>query len=459
MASIGDHYAHAFGPERFWGLEMVINWVSLVILVWIIGLSYLVWKSDSKSVQNRFMAVLLFCEGLKGLWQAVNIVPYSVDFQHIWDYTWMLKIDVFFTAQIAALFMYFLFPVYFKIDKLQFMHRESLQKYAWAIAPLLAVVVWVTIKDLPAFTLQNASWLSCAGPGAEPQLDVWYGQVTTDAQNIADGIGVCSTRVDSLVSDQQVALWGLTLIGTPVSLLALLFLRSSMKKGKADSEDQESYLTSVTLYKGFLGKVIINVVFFSTILVILPLINGGPAGFTEVLEWRTVDKSFMAHLKFFIFTMSLALPVIAVGFEAMMFVYASLNETVFGIDQNLRKTFTTTTFTGFLAIMFIVSSEIIESIYGFGLAGGVVLGVGLLAVRRPVTGIIYGISNRLIPSTYTSEETEYLKLYSSSIADGAVTENERALLISLASAYGIGDARAAQLESEHQLQIAVKESE
>ena len=102
MASIGDHYAHAFGPERFWGLEMVINWVSLVILVWIIGLSYLVWKSDSKSVQNRFMAVLLFCEGLKGLWQAVNIVPYSVDFQHIWDYTWMLKIDVFFTAQTVS---------------------------------------------------------------------------------------------------------------------------------------------------------------------------------------------------------------------------------------------------------------------------------------------------------------------------------------------------------------------
>ena len=109
--------------------------------------------------------------------------------------------------------------------------------------------------------------------------------------------------------------------------------------------------------------------------------------------------------------------------------------------------------------MFIVSSEIIESVYGFGLAGGVVLGVGLLAVRRPVTGIIYGISNRLIPSTYTSEETEYLKLYSTSIADGAVTENERILLISLASAYGIADARAAQLESEHQLQIALKESE
>jgi hypothetical protein len=159
------------------------------------------------------------------------------------------------------------------------------------------------------------------------------------------------------------------------------------------------------------------------------------------------------------FTVSLALPVVAVGFEAMMFVYASLNETVFGIDQNLRKTFTTTTFTGVGAIMFIVSSEVIESVYGFGLAGGVVLGVGLLAVRRPVTGIIYGFSSRLIPSAYTNEETEYLKLYSKSIEDGAITDNERALLISLASAYGIGDERAAELESEHQQQSALNESE
>ena len=153
MATIGDHYALAFSSERFFGLEMVINWVSLIILLWIIGLAYLVWRSDSKNLRNRFMATLLLCEGFKGLWQAVNIVPYSHELQHIWDYTWILKIDVFFTAQIAALFLYFLFPVYFKIDKLKFMYRESLQKYAWCAAPILAIIVWLVIKDLPPFTL------------------------------------------------------------------------------------------------------------------------------------------------------------------------------------------------------------------------------------------------------------------------------------------------------------------
>ena len=459
MATIGDHYALAFSSERFFGLEMVINWVSLIILLWIIGLAYLVWRSDSKNLRNRFMATLLLCEGFKGLWQAVNIVPYSHELQHIWDYTWILKIDVFFTAQIAALFLYFLFPVYFKIDKLKFMYRESLQKYAWCAAPILAIIVWLVIKDLPPFTLQNASWLSCTGAGAEPELHVWYGQITAEAETIRQGIGVCSTTVYSLVSDQQAALWAITLIGTPVSIAALLLIRSSMKQESEESEMKESALTSRTLYKGFLGKVIINTVFFSTILVFIPLLNGGPAGFTELLAWRTVDNSFMAKLKYFIFTINLALPIIAVGFEAMMFVFASLNETVSGIDQNLRKTFTNTTFTGLGAILFIVASEVIENVYGFGLAGGVVLGVGLLAVRKPVTGIIYGFSNRLIPTTYAKEEMDYLDLFSRSIKDGEITENERSLLVSLASAYGIDDARVNELESEFLQQSAVQEAE
>jgi uncharacterized membrane protein len=288
---------------------------------------------------------------------------------------------------------------------------------------------------------------------------VWYGQITAEAEGIRQGIGVCSTTVDSLVSDQQAALWAITLIGTPVSIVALLIIRSSMKRESEESEIQESALTSRTLYKGFLGKVIINTVFFSTILVFIPLLNGGPAGFTELLEWRTVDNSFMAKLKYFIFTINLALPIIAVGFEAMMFVFASLNETVSGIDQNLRKTFTNTTFTGLGAILFIVASEVIETVYGFGLAGGVVLGVGFLAVRKPVTGIIYGFSNRLIPSTYVKEEMDYLDLFSRSIKDGEITENERSLLVSLASAYGIDDERVNELESEFLQQSAVQEAE
>ena len=88
-----------------------------------------------------------------------------------------------------------------------------------------------------------------------------------------------------------------------------------------------------------------------------------------------------------------------------------------------------------------------ENALDFGMAGGVLIGVGLLAVRKPVIGLIDGFSDRLIPSEFSPEETEYLKLFSKSMKDGKVTENERELLVTLAAAYGIDDDRIEQIEA------------
>ena len=445
MATLAEHYVRAFGPDRFFGLDMVINWIALIIIVWIIGLSYLVWKSDSTSIQNRFISTLLLFEGLKGFWQASNIIPYSVDFQEMWNILWILKIDVFMIANITAVILYLLFPVYFKINVLKFMFNEKFQKFAWWIAPIIGIITWILIKDTSPFVLENASWLSCSAVGAEPVLDVWYGQVTVEAENIRSSIGACPAIFDSLVSDQRLALWFLSLIGTPVSIVALIFIRTTLKHGDLGGEN---YLVSQSFYTGFLGKVIANTIFFSTIVIFMPLINGGPAGFLAVLEWRYIDRSVMANVKYFIWTINLAIPVIAVGFEAMMFVYASTKDTVLGIDVRLRKTFTNTIFTGVGAISFIAASEIMENVLGFGLVGGVVLGVGLFMVRKPVIGILDGISNHLIPSEYTSEEMEYLELFSKSMKDNQITDNERILLKTLATAYGITEERVREIEGE-----------
>ena len=238
------------------------------------------------------------------------------------------------------------------------------------------------------------------------------------------------------------ALWFLSLIGTPVSIIALIFIRITLKQGDIDG----NYVIPKPFYTGFLGKVIANAIFFSTIVIFMPLINGGPAGFLAVLEWRYIDRSIMANVKYFIWTLNLGLPIIAVGFEAMMFVYASTKDTVLGIDDRLRKTFTNTIFTGVGAISFIAASEIMENLLGFGLVGGVVLGVGLFVGRKPVIGILDRVSNRLIPSEFSAEESEYLKLFSESISDGEITGNERVLLKTLATAYGITDERVEEIE-------------
>lgn len=443
VATLAEHYVRAFGADRFFGLDMVINWIALVIVVWIIGLSYLVLKSDTTNLQNRFIGTLLLFEGLKGVWQASNIMPYGVEFEGIWDVLWILKIDGFMIANITAVILYLLFPVYFRINILKFMYNERVQRYAWWIAPLIGITTWVLIKDTSPFILENASWLSCSAVGAEPVLNVWYGQVTAEAENIRSSIGTCTAVFDSVISDQRVGLWFLTLMGTPVSIVALILIRITIKQGEMDSDNE---LISRTFYTGFMGKVIANTIFFSTIIIILPLINGGPAGFIAQAEWKYVDRSIMANVKYFIWTTNLSLPVIGVGFEAMMFVYASTKDTILGIDEKLRKAFTNTIFTGVGAISFIAASEIMENVLGFGLIGGVFLGVGLFVVRKPIIGILDGFSNRLIPTDYTSEEKEYLELFSTSLEDGEITNNERILLKTLATAYRITDERVVEIE-------------
>ena len=159
------------------------------------------------------------------------------------------------------------------------------------------------------------------------------------------------------------------------------------------------------------------------------------------------DPDFITRLKYFVWTFGLIFVPLGMGFEALMFVHASLKDTVFGIDKTLRKTFSTAVFTGIGATLFILGSEAMENALGFGMAGGVLIGVGLLAVRKPVIGLIDGFSDRLIPSEFSPEETEYLKLFSKSMKDGKVTENERELLVTLAAAYGIDDDRIEQIEA------------
>ena len=113
----------------------------------------------------------------------------------------------------------------------------------------------------------------------------------------------------------------------------------------------------------------------------------------------------------------------------------------------MRKTFRNAVFTGIGAFLFILASEVMENVLGFGLAGGVVIGLGFLVVRKPIIGLIDGVSGQLIPSEYTIQEMEYLKAYSESIVDGKISGRERSLLVTLASAYGIDDDRVKEIEA------------
>ena len=129
-------------------------------------------------------------------------------------------------------------------------------------------------------------------------------------------------------------LWAIALMSPLISIIALLFYRSSMKEHlKGENLDLKKGSTSRSLYIGFLGKVISNMIYFSTVILIIPLLNGGPAGFVDASIWQWGENpDFITRLKYFVWTFGLIFVPLGMGFEALMFVHASLKDTVFGLS-------------------------------------------------------------------------------------------------------------------------------
>jgi hypothetical protein len=73
--------------------------------------------------------------------------------------------------------------------------------------------------------------------------------------------------------------------------------------------------------------------------------------------------------------------------------------------------------------------------------------------------VIDGMSGRLIPSSYSKEETAYLSAYDAAMEDRIITSEERRLLKTLARTYEITDERVAVLEQEYDSMLEVLEEE
>lgn len=451
MRTVKEYYIGAFSADNLFGFRMIISFSSIVILLYCIGLAALVWRAKSKGFENKFMSVLLVCEGIKASFIIAQVTPYIRRYEWLQDILWHWTIDVFFTAHITAIIMYLCIPIYYRLNRLSFMHRPSFKKHAWYIAPALGITIWLLIRTVPAFYVSDATWVVCE-EGEEPTTDRWFGEDEEWRMDIEEEFketGDCTASYEATVTTQPPGLWAIALGSPLVSLLALLFIRSSIKSyQEGDNPDFSKSLTSRSLYIGFLGKVILLLIWLG-LLVLIGVVNGGQVTFVDETLWRYGDPNFTERLMFFAWIFSLTLTPAAITFEAMMFVHATLKDTVFGIDNNLRKTFTTAVFTGLGVISFIVGSELMESVIGYGAAGGVFVGLSLLVVRKPILVILDKASNRFIPSTHTPEELAYLDAYATAMEDLIITAEERKILDTVASTFGLNELIVKQLEDEY----------
>ena len=130
-----------------------------------------------------------------------------------------------------------------------------------------------------------------------------------------------------------------------------------------------------------------------------------------------------------------------------MFVHAMMKDTVLGIDERLRKTFSTAILTGIGAILFLIGSEAVEGLLPFpGVVGGVLLGGTILLVRKPVMQIAYRFSGRILVSSYSETEITDLQSYAAAMEDDIVTEQERVMLNTLAKSLQISEEKVAEIE-------------
>ena len=130
MRSGLEFYIDGFSADGLFGFRILISWISILVLLWCIALSVLVWRANSKSHENRFMSVLLVCEGVKASFLLSAGILYTRKYEWLQDILWYWTIDVFFVAHITSIILYLCIPIYYRLERLSFMHKPFFKKHA-----------------------------------------------------------------------------------------------------------------------------------------------------------------------------------------------------------------------------------------------------------------------------------------------------------------------------------------
>ena len=451
------HYVSVFDADSLYGYRQIISIFSGIVLIWMCGISFLIIKANPRGFENRFMAVLLIFEAQKATVLFWDFFPNGPKFEWLWDYLWWMKYDVYMFAIITSVMLYLSFPVYYKVNRFQFLYSEALQKRLWYVIPIVGLLIWVLIRGQEGIEIANGAWIVCEGVNSPPVLQSWFGDITESMLQIKSDMGTCPSAFEALITDEHPTLWLIGFTQVPAGIFALILFRSAMLESK--STDRNDTLTNRSLYIGFLGKLLISMVYAFLLVVIFPLLNGGEMlTFSDNLALQFGDEqTTLDRMTFFLWTSSLAILPLAISFEALMFVHASLKASIFGIDKKLRATFTTAVFTSLGVVSFVIGSEIMENLIGFGIMGGVMVGIGVVVVRKPVISLIDGLSGRILPSEFSDVENKYLEAYIKTLKDGIITDDERRLLLMLANSYQIEDERVEYIEKSYNFSIGEEE--
>jgi hypothetical protein len=440
MGEVGSPIAYYLrSAGSFLGYWHMLAIFSVLSGVFLLFLAYLILKANPGKAKNRFMALMLVSEALRCFTSML-----------FWVYAWpeeMLSVlkparVVYYTMSLQLFFLYMGAATFYSEKKWAKFIANSFKLHGLYLVPLFCLSFVLLVSYLAGGTsiaIGDISWVYCESVG--------MGEGRTASGKPLGFEVACSEEYESLypLTMSNVALGPLTrvllfvpLIGAIVATVALTSSRNRI------NEEGNSNLTGEVraVRVGFIGKTAMQV---TTTLILFWMIS--TLGESPTLETNMFNAGAeFSELLLYLPPLMPTAVVLAALFEGIVFTYAVIKNDMFGIDEQLRKTFTTTIFAGSGAVLFLVSTELMESVFDQGWIGGVFIGMALLIMRKPIIATLGNVSTKLIPESHTKEELGYLEMYYLAKKDQKITDNERSMLDLQARAYGLTEERKLYLE-------------
>lgn len=433
--------------EYAWsGMGIIHAFLSIMTLIFLFTLATMIFRARPDSPENRFMSLMLYVEGLKTIVTWYAIYPFGPEILPLMQH-WRV---IFYTMNLLSILMYLSLSSFYPVKYLKFMSKDSIKNNLYWALPAIAIAlmtILITTSGGVYEAINGSLHVECPTGGGEGSAIV----ETSYGEEMEGNCFQEHSPYSYLIMEQSDL--GRLLLMSPVltAFIALAFMRNAQKSLSVDEDDEAAQKSTEAraIFIGFGGKT-----FFQGMTLGLMIIVSAVYGQFNAADMVEMEASASMKYYFIALYAWLFSSLFAGLFEGTMFTYAVLKNDVLGIDEKLRKTFSTAIFATLGAIVFLVASEIVENLIGgSGWIGGVLIGAPLIVLRKPVFGMINGFSSRLMPESFTAGERSYLEAYSTVMDDFEVTEGERRLLVLTANNLGLSEARVEHLESWHNATI------
>ena len=443
-----DYYIRVFSNFEFstsgvFALNHTVAIIGAITGLFVAGLSLLIFRSGSKDLKNQAIGMILFIEGFMAFTLGFYwIYPFSLE--GLQSVIWMRPLAGI-TGLTRMMMMVALVSFFIETDWARRIRRIFEWKRVW-ILPVISFLIIL----YPLFThgvdgaIGDMAHIYCAEPLAQGVGNTVFGSELGYTPVCPETFAATYPAIYVSTSTGKFTLPIVLITSLPLVFVAIFMARLARNPTRVD--DNGYNLDEIkALRTGFLVKI-------GFMLGALFLMIALAAGFgltspdMTLFNPDTSDNTGVVALAIG-GPFSLLMNILSTLFQGVIFTYAILKHEVMGIDERLRKGFTATTFAGFGALSLLIASEAMETVIpGGGLLGGLIVGVPLIALRRPILRIFSNLSSTLMPEAHTTQELQYLEVFAAANADGVINNKERTMLDLQAKAFGISATRQRYLE-------------